>query len=265
MYQLRKNFRRRTYSHISKFETLEDRRMMAPVMLDPDLSVRQTVGELVTPIGMAFLASNDFLVLEKNTGKVQRIVDGELDSTVFDLAVNFGSERGLLGIALHPEFETNPSVYLYWTESTTGADTDVLSETPVLGNRVDRYTWDGDSLTFAQNLLQLRAIQQDGAADPPNQGDEGQIERGNHDGGVLRFGPDGKLYVMVGDLGRRGQLQNLSSGPTDTGLGATVPDDQFGGPAPDDAHFAGVILRLNADGSTPTDNPFFEVGARNGT
>jgi aldose sugar dehydrogenase len=264
MYQLRKKFGRRGYSHIATFETLEDRRVLAPVMLDANLSVRQTVGDLVTPIGMAFLAPNDFLVLEKNTGKVQRIVDGDLDSTVLDLAVNFGSERGLLGIALHPEFATNPSVYLYWTESTTAADTDVLSETPLLGNRVDRYTWDGDSLTFAQNLLQLRAIQQDGAADPPNQGDEGQIERGNHDGGVLRFGQDGKLYVMVGDLGRRGQLQNLPSGPTDTGLGTTVPDDQFGGPAPDDAHFAGAILRLNADGSTPTDNPFFDVGASMG-
>src|SRR5688572_3800165 len=112
MSPLRKNFTRRAYSHLARFETLEDRRVLAPVMLDPDLSVRQTVGDLVTPIGMAFLDTNDFLVLEKNTGKVQRIVDGELDSTVLDLAVNFGSERGLLGIALHPEFEANPSVYL---------------------------------------------------------------------------------------------------------------------------------------------------------
>jgi len=66
---------------------------------------------------------------------------------------------------------------------------------------------------------------------------------------------------VVGDAGRRGQLQNLPSGPTPTGLGSTVPDDQFGGPEPDDAHFTGVIVRLNADGSTPTDNPFFAVGA----
>jgi glucose/arabinose dehydrogenase len=115
-------------------------------------------------------------------------------------------------------------------------------------------------------LLQLRAIQQDGAAEPPNQGDEGQIERGNHDGGVLRFGADGKLYVMVGDLGRRGQLQNLIFGPTDSVLGPTVPDDQFGsgGPQPDDVHFAGVIVRLNDDGSTPTDNPFFAAGTNIG-
>jgi glucose/arabinose dehydrogenase len=43
-----------------------------------------------------------------------------------------------------------------------------------------------------------------------------------------------------------------------------VPDDQFGGPIPDDAHVSGVILRLNDDGSTPRDNPFFELGRRVG-
>ena len=223
-----------------------------PTMNHPNLAVRTVVAGLDQPITMAFLGSNDFLVLEKASGKVQRIVNGALHSTVLDLAVNFGSERGLLGIALHPDFPSDPGVYLFWTESTTGADTDVLSETPLLGNRVDRFVWNGSALTFDHNLIQLRAIQQDAS---------NGIERGNHDGGVLRFGPDGKLYVLFGDVGRRGQLQNLPSGPTETGLGPTIPDDQFGGPEPDDAHFTGVILRLNDDGSTPTDNPFFQAGA----
>ena len=66
------------------------------------------------------------------------------------------------------------------------------------------------------------------------------------------FGPDGKLYIIFGDNGRRGFLQNITSG-------GPVPDDQFGGPEPDDAHLTGVILRLNDDGSTPADNPFFNV------
>ena len=92
---------------------------------------------------MAFIGTDDMLVLEKNTGQVQRVVDGVVQSTVLDLAVNFASERGLLGIALHPDFPTDPGVYLYWTESTTGADTDVLSETPLLGNRVDRLSGTG--------------------------------------------------------------------------------------------------------------------------
>jgi len=73
---------------------------------------------------------------------------------------------------------------------------------------------------------------------------------------VLRFGPDGKLYALIGDNGRRGQLQNLVVGPT-----PPTTDDQFGGPAPDDNLLTGVILRLNDDGSTPSDNPFFSVGA----
>ena len=49
-----------------------------------------------------------------------------------------------------------------------------------------------------------------------------------------------------------------------TGLGPTVPDDQFGGPQPDDAHFTGVIVRLNDDGTVPSDNPFFSAGAAMG-
>jgi aldose sugar dehydrogenase len=235
-----------------------------PTMLHPRLSVRTVASGLTTPTSLAFLGPSDMFVLEKNTGKVLRVVDGVVGPTVLDLAVNFASERGLLGVTLHPDFPDTPFVYLYWTESTTGADTDVLSETPLLGNRVDRFVWDGSTLTFDRNLIHIRAIQEDGAPVPPGQGDEGQIARGNHDAGVIAFGPDGKLYILIGDVGRRGQLQNLPSGPTLTGLGPTVPDDQFGGPQPDDAHFTGVIVRLNDDGTVPSDNPFFSAGAAMG-
>ena len=236
-----------------------------PTLLDPNLRLETRASGLVTPTSIAFLGANDMLVLEKNTGKVKRVVNGAVTATVLDLAVNFGSERGLLGIALHPDFPTNPGVYLFWTESTTGGDTDVLSETPLLGNRIDRFLWNGSTLTFDSNLINLRAIQQDfTTVTRPPFGTFTQPERGNHDGGVIAFGPDGKLYVLFGDAGRRGQLQNLPSGPTPTGLGPTVPDDQFGGPEPDNAHLAGVILRLNDDGSTPTDNPFFAAGAQMG-
>jgi len=111
----------------------------SPTMLHPNLGVRAVVTGLTQPTTMAFIGENDLLVLEKGTGRVQRVVNGAIDSTVLDLAVNFGSERGLLGVALHPDFPSNPGVYLYWTESTTGADTNVLAETTLLGNRVDRY------------------------------------------------------------------------------------------------------------------------------
>jgi glucose/arabinose dehydrogenase len=219
-----------------------------PTLVDPRLDVRTVVSGLNSPTTMAFLGEDDILVLEKETGRVRRVMNGAIQSTVLDLPVNFGSERGLLGIALHPEFPTNPGVYLFWTESTTGNDTSVLSETPLLGNRVDRFTWDGSTLTVGENIIRLRAIQQD-ATNP--------VERGNHDGGMLRFGPDGKLYIFFGDQGRRGQLQNLPDGP----FGPGQPDDQFGGPEPDNAHLSGVILRLNDDGTPPADNPFFNFGA----
>ncbi len=91
-----------------------------------------------------------------------------------------------------------------------------------------------------------------------------QPARGNHNGGVITFGHDGKLYIFIGDNGRRGQLQNLPCGPVATCSGTAVPDDQFGGPEPDNAHLTGVILRLNSDGSAPSDNPFFSAGAAMG-
>jgi glucose/arabinose dehydrogenase len=218
----------------------------APTVVDPNLAVRTAASGLDQPISMAFIGPNDMLVLEKATGKVQRVVNGVVQSTVLDLPVNSASERGLLGIALHPQFFIDGRVYLFWSESSTGEDSVELAEVPLLGNRVDRFVWDGSTLTFERNILRLRSLQ----------ADEGQPLRGNHDGGVLRFGPDGKLYVIDGDTGRRGQLQNLVNGP----FGPGIPDDQFGGPEPDNAHLTGVILRLNDDGTAPSSNPFFAAG-----
>ncbi|HBB97153.1 MAG TPA: hypothetical protein DC054_17385 [Blastocatellia bacterium] len=213
-----------------------------PGMTDPNLSVKTVVSGLSQPTSMAFVGNNDFLIFEKNTGKVQRVINGVIQSTpAIDLAVNSGSERGGLGIALHPNFAFNGYVYLYWTESSTGVDSTNLADVALLGNRVDRYIWNGSTLTFDRNLIKLHAFQ----------ADANQSLRGNHNGGVLRFGPDGKLYILMGDNGRRGYLQNNQFGP--------VPDDQFGGPEPDNNHLTGFILRLNDDGSTPADNPFFNA------
>src|SRR4030095_11868350 len=106
----------------------------AQTLTDPTLTVTalSTAG-LSVPTSMAFLAPDDILVLEKNTGQVRRVLGGVLQpGNVLDVHVaNFG-ERGMLGIAINTE--SPPRVFLYYTEA-SGMD-----RGPPLGNRVYRYT-----------------------------------------------------------------------------------------------------------------------------
>jgi glucose/arabinose dehydrogenase len=181
------------------------------------------VSGLTSPTNMTFLGDNDFFVVEKATGKVDHVINGVNVATKFDmgagpinnLPVNNNSERGLLGIALSPNFANDHNVYLDWTENNSGPAPDGnVANTPVLGNRVDRFIWNSDTstLTFDKNLIRLHSFQQDG-----NGGNPAQMQ-GNHNGGVIQFGPDGKLYIVIGDNGRRGWMQNLINGPTAPGL-----------------------------------------------
>ena len=193
----------------------------AQTVNDPGLQVEVVASGLSLPTTMAFIGDGEILVLQKENGQVRRIVGGVLQTgPVLDVAVDSAGERGLLGIAIDPDFSVNRHVFLYYTESSTGSDT-AGSPAP-LGNRVYRYTWDGSALVDPVLILDL-----------PGTGT-------HHNAGVMTFGPDGALYAVIGDEGRGGKLQNYP-------LGAD-PDD------------TGVIFRVDARGAGLADNPFFNAG-----
>ncbi|MFZ0566422.1 MAG: PQQ-dependent sugar dehydrogenase, partial [Nitrososphaeraceae archaeon] len=191
----------------------------SPAFAQPSISVPSLTAELVldglsSPTSFAFLDENNILFLEKE-GSVRLISNGQLQpQPVLQLeGVESNNERGLLGIEVMDD-----KVFLYVTES--GAQVEGVPTEGDVRNRVYSYTWDGTSLTNPQLLVDL----------PAGPGT-------NHQGGKLKIGPDNQLYVIVGEMQREGQLQNIQNGP-----------------APDDT---GVILRVNpADGSPSSGNPF---------
>jgi glucose/arabinose dehydrogenase len=200
---------------------------LAQTVTDPSLAVDVVAQGLSSPTTMAFLGPGDILVLEKNTGKVRRVINGVLQAgSVLDVPVNSDSERGLLGIAINGQ--SPPRVFLYYTENPASAG-DNNTSTP-LGNRIYRYIWNGSTLDSQKLILNLPAL--------PGP---------NHNGGFLLLGSpepglagDGRpLYAVIGDLNRDNQLENFG--------GSAAPDN------------TAVILRIQQDDSASPDplNPFF--------
>jgi glucose/arabinose dehydrogenase len=140
-------------------------------------------------------------------GQLRVIKNGALFAAPFiTLTVTSDGERGLLGVAFDPNFSANNFVYLYYTTSTS----------PV-HNRVSRFTANGDVAVAGSETVLLDLDNLSSAT--------------NHNGGAIHFGPDGKLYIGVGENANGANAQTLGN-------------------------LLGKMLRINTDGTIPADNPF---------
>jgi glucose/arabinose dehydrogenase len=173
----------------------------------------QIAGGLANPTAMAFAPDGRLFVCLQG-GQVRVIKNGALLSAPFvSLTVNASGERGLLGIAFDPNFESNHFVYLYYT-----------AVTPTLHNRVSRFTASGDVAVAGSETVLLDLNNLTSAT--------------NHNAGAMHFGPDGKLYIAVGENATASNAQTLGN-------------------------LLGKMLRINSDGSIPSDNPFFATAMGN--
>jgi len=183
----------------------------------PSVSVQKTLATgLDVPWGVAFLADGSALVAERRTGQVVRVSpNGGTPSPVGTVpGVADQGEGGLLGLAVLPvkAAEADVTVFAYLT-STEG------------DNRVVRMPFDGSKLGAVTPIL------------------TGIASAGNHNGGLVKVGPDGKLWIGTGERGQPPRAQDRSD-------------------------LGGKILRINLDGSIPDDNPFpdspvYSLGHRN--
>ena len=166
------------------------------------------VAGLSQPTALTWTPDGRMLVLEK-IGRVRIVVNGVLQgASALDLTstVDSGSEKGLLGICLDPGFAGNGFVYLYYTNR-------------VPQNRISRFTMAGNTINRMSETLIVDHI---------------DATNGNHNGGHILIGPDGKLWAAPGDSGTGGaKSQDLSVGSLN-----------------------GKVLRVELDGVPAAGNPF---------
>lgn len=168
---------------------------------------------IASPTAMAFAPDGRLFVCEQG-GALRVIKNGVLLAAPFvTLTVNSAGERGLLGIAFDPAFATNSFVYVYYTATS-----------PAIHNRVSRFTANGDTAAPGSEVVILDLNNLSSAT--------------NHNGGAIHFGPDGKLFIAVGENANGSNSQTLGN-------------------------LLGKVLRINSDGTIPSDNPFFNTATGN--
>lgn len=160
----------------------------------------------IAPDGRVFIC--------EQAGRLRVVKNGVLLAAPFlTLTVDSSGERGLLGVAFDPDFQTNHYVYVYYTARTSARH-----------NRVSRFTANGDVVVPGSERVLLSLNNLSSAT--------------NHNGGALHFGPDGFLYIAVGDNANGANAQSRSN-------------------------LFGKILRIARDGSIPSTNPFYAATSGN--
>ena len=170
---------------------------------DPVGQVTPIAADTDVPWGLGFLPDGSALMTERDTHNVVRVTAAGQKTTVGTIPDVAGTdgEGGLLGLEVSPHFAFDHWVYLFHTTATD--------------NRIVRIRYVAGALDLTTEQVLLSGI----------------ARNKFHNGGRLRFGPDGKLYASTGDAQNGMNAQNINS-------------------------LNGKILRLNPDGSVPSDNPF---------
>lgn len=187
---------------------------LAPAVEVPPGFVSETLATGLNAATTLVPLADGRILIADQTGPLRVWKDGALLPTpALDLSARLDTwwERGLVGVTPHPDFPRTPHLYVLY-----------IAKSPFTHHVLSRFTFRGNIVDPASEQILLEG---------DNQGLLTSKQPAGHQGGPLRFGPDGKLYVALGEQSTGQPAQQLD-------------------------RLQGKILRLNADGSIPADNPF---------
>jgi aldose sugar dehydrogenase len=201
----------------------QNQTIAGPLLTDRHLKVELVARDFDFPTSIEFLGKDDILLLEKNTGDIYRILKGNVTGPLIHIDVSQKDERGLLGIAVLKNDNSNKDntfVFLYYTFC---AKDHSKNNSRDCGNYIYRYRFETENNTFTDPKLILSLPALPGPS---------------HNGGVLELDKHENLYVTVGDLQPTNFIQNQSVFNTKSQnfINGTPPDGRAG------------ILRVTKDG-----------------